>query len=180
MESKLGIRILLIVAVIVALLTYHGTNALLPSNGENEFFLLVKIAQILALIIVTLVFATNKWVGKFIFTVLGEPYIGGAYAGNSWKGDTVYTLELRVKQSLYGASAEAQSTNPNGVTVSNWTGTLFKKEGNKYHFGISLDSRKGPESGVLDVAFNGGSLTGHYRPAHHDSEAVYQVAVTRK
>jgi hypothetical protein len=177
MDLRPAIRAVLTVAFIVALVTYHVTNLWLPQG--IELLSVYKIVQIVILAAIAFLFVTNSRVASILCPLFGVRYIGGKYGGQSLKSAIAYPLQLEVRQNLFGAHIEAQSRDSMGSVVSNWTGTLFKNEGNKFYFGVTLDAKGISENGILDIALNEDGFAGFYRPAHHKAEEAYRVDVKR-
>lgn len=172
------VRVALLIAMIISLITYHFTSYLTDQFAvslSRDLLALVKVAQIAVSIALIFLLVYSRWL---IRLVLRDTYIGGHYCGRS-EGDVVgknhstnrkrrrrykHLEVFTIYQDLFETRIEGNSFKcRRGASrlVSTWDGRLFRTDGNTCLFGIVLSTAK-TEHSVLKVIFRQGTVHGFY------------------
>ena len=181
MPSENKIKLALLLALALSLLTYHAIEVFTPPSLPMNEMALVKVAQLTSTAVLFLAFL--YW-PPLVRLLLGPAYIGG-----TWKGESEVetspdvfeasaTEEFEISQSVFQTVLTGRSYDDSGKAKSIWTARLYRVEGLRFWFAMELNTSDA-EVGVLQFSKHKERLDGLYNPGNSKDSRVFRFMASR-
>lgn len=181
MPSENKIKLALLLALSLSLMSYHAMEAFVPISLPTNAMALLKIAQLVSTAILFLAFLYWPPLVRFL---LGQAYIGGIWRGDSEVETSPEVFEVSAKeefeinQSVFQTVLTGRSYDTHGKVKSIWTARLYRVEGLRYWFAMELNTSDA-EVGVLQFSKHESRLDGLYHPGNSRDSRVFRFTASR-